>query len=134
MIAKLKMVGERMKKKMKNGDKFIEIYEKQVEFQKIIIDKFQSHISDGNIPADNPTLFQYHMTGIVEELGELLKADKRWKTHRNDTFDKENKIEELSDCFIILMNIAIHSGYEAADILSVIENKISSNLVRFKKL
>jgi NTP pyrophosphatase (non-canonical NTP hydrolase) len=110
--------------------KFEDIYQLQIAFQKEIIKKYQSHLSDGNIPADNPEMLQYHTTALVEEIGEILKADKRWKTHRNDAFDPENKLEEVADAYITLMNISIHSGYHAEQLMDVIEKKINRNIER----
>lgn len=109
---------------------FNKVYLNQIKFQEEIIKKYQSHLSNGKLPSDNPVLFQYHMTAMVEELGEVLKADKRWKTHRNDAFDPENKEEEIADCFITLMNACIFSGYDAERILNRVDKKISENLER----
>lgn len=113
-----------------SNDSFSATYLNQIEFQKEIIKKYQSHLSNGKLPVDNPELFQYHMTAIVEELGEVLKADKRWKTHRNDAFDPENKMEEISDVFITFLNICIFSGYKPEDIMYNVNSKIKRNLER----
>lgn len=109
---------------------FPEVYFNQIKFQEEIIKKYQTHLSNGMLPSDNPELFQYHMTAMVEELGEVLKADKRWKTHRNDAFDPENKIEEIADVFITLMNVCIFSGYGSSIILDRVNKKIRENLDR----
>lgn len=137
------MMSGKTKKKMKmemtgkmadqKPVQFHELYWKQLKFQEAIIKKYQSHLSDGILPVDNPELFQYHMTSMVEELGEVLKADKRWKTHRNDAFDPENKLEEISDVFIIFMNLCIYSGYGSNVVLDRVDKKISENLERMIK-
>lgn len=112
---------------MMNGKKkttFEKLFEKQKEFQELIENKE---------PQDNPKLFQYHMTAMAEELGEILKADKRWKTHRNATYARDEKLDEIADMFITGMNISMWSGYEVRDVLEAIENKISVNNNRIDK-
>lgn len=106
------------------NDTFHRIYHEQFKFQKKV---------EGVTPDDNPLKFQYHMHAMIEELGEVLKADKRWKTHRNDTFNPEEKLDELSDCFITLMNVAIWSGFGSLDLEDAIEKKITINNQRLEK-
>jgi NTP pyrophosphatase (non-canonical NTP hydrolase) len=133
MIGMKKMTMRRMIGKMGHSAvaSFENAYEKQIAFQKEIIKKYQSHIMDHkDLPLDNPDLFQYHMTAIVEELGEVLKADKRWKTHRNDAFDPENKLEEIADVFITAINICIFSGYDSSKIMDKVNSKILDNYGR----
>lgn len=93
---------------------------------------FQSQVEQ-QLPHDCPKRFQYHMTALQEEMGEVLKADKRWKTHRNTTHDPEEKMDELADCWISLMNITMWSGIDARDMLNGIETKIAENLKRLEK-
>lgn len=93
---------------------------------------FQSSI-EGTTPKDDPVKFQYHVTAMVEELGEVLKADKRWKTHRNTTFVREEKMDELADCWITMMNVTMWSGIRIDEMLNGIENKIAENLKRLEK-
>ena len=78
-------------------------------------------------PTDNPVWFQYHVTAMSEELGEILKADKRWKTHRNERYEPSEKLDELADIFITAMNIAIYSGFSHDQVSSSIINKIKTN-------
>jgi NTP pyrophosphatase (non-canonical NTP hydrolase) len=92
---------------------------------------FQRKINKGaNIPEDNVDLFQYHMLALSEEIGEVLKADKRWKTHRNDRFVVDEKLDELADCFITLINIACYSGFGADVMSTAILDKIKKNIER----
>lgn len=94
---------------------------------------FQSQVENMS-PSDNPGRFQYHITALQEEVGELLKADKRWKTHRNEAHDPEEKLSEMADCFITLMNIALWSGYNGDDITKAISTKITENRERLNLL
>jgi NTP pyrophosphatase (non-canonical NTP hydrolase) len=96
-----------------------DIFNAQMEFQK--------SITGLQTPVDDVTWFNYHMTAMTEELGEVLRADKRWKTHRNAKFDPENKLEEIADVFITAINIALYSNYNAKDIANRIMTKIQEN-------
>lgn len=77
------------------------------------------------VPVDDVALASYHVQQLMSEIGEVLDADKRWKSHRNDKFDKEAKLEELADCFIVLMNIAMFSGFDGRTMAEVIEKKLN---------
>ena len=103
--------------------KFESLFNRQKMFQEII---------EHELPFDDPKRFQYHMNAMVEELGEVLKADKRWKTHRNTTFNREEKLDELSDCFITLLNIALWSNFTQDELLDGIDRKIAENFERIK--
>lgn len=92
--------------------------------------KFQEEVTGATCPGDNLDHFCYHMNAMTEELGEVMKADKRWKTHRNVRFEPEEKLDEIADVFITAMNIAIHSGFTGAEIEAAIQNKIEQNYER----
>ena len=76
------------------------------------------------VPCDDVKLFSYHMQQLTSELGEVLQSDKRWKNMRNIEFDKSNKVEEIADCFIVLMNVAMFSGVDSDDMVNSILNKL----------
>ena len=103
------------------------VFQKQIAFQKIILRKKGL---DAIIPIDSKSWFVYHITAMVEELGELLKADKRWKTHRNTRYDREEKLDELADVFITAVNIAIYSGFDSEEVETAILKKIADNTKR----
>ena len=75
-------------------------------------------------PIDDVSLSSYHIQQLISEIGEVLEADKRWKSHRNDKYDKDNKLEEIADCFIVLMNVAMFSGFDGDDLTDMIEKKL----------
>lgn len=102
-------------------------------FEKLFLEqeKFQEKV-EGVAPHDCPVKFEYHIAAMVEELGEVLKADKRWKTHRNAAFVPEEKLDEISDVFITAMNIAIWSGFGVDEVIRAINNKISENFSRLE--
>lgn len=93
---------------------------------------FQEKITGATCPGDNLSQFSYHIQAMVEELGEVMKADKRWKTHRNERYEVSEKLDEIADVFITAMNIAIHSGFTADDIEGAIANKIKENYERLR--
>ena len=108
---------------------FSKLYEQQMNFQQNLISNgvYDDIGRDEKLPADNPKIESYHIQQLISEIGEVLDADKRWKSFRNSKVDLENKKEEIADCFIVLMNVAMFSGFTAEDILSSIEEKIKVN-------
>lgn len=112
-----------MKMKKVDGD-FQHLFNLQSEFQ--------YKITELKLPLDDVAWFQYHMSAMQEELGEVLKADKRWKTHRNIHYDPGNKLEELADVFITAMNLALYSGFTADAIKLAITAKIFENNEKLK--
>lgn len=125
MIQRRKTAGM-MRRKMMIGTNFNSSYVRQ--------SLFQMSVTGANCPGDNLEHFSYHVQAMVEELGEVMKADKRWKTHRNERYEPAEKLDEIADVFITAMNIAIHSGFTANDIEEAISNKISNNFERFSKV
>lgn len=93
---------------------------------------FQKNITGIVTPSDNVMWFAYHIAAMVEELGEVLKADKRWKTHRNVRYDRNEKKDEIADMFITAMNIALFSGLDWDDVYLAVANKILQNLEKLK--
>lgn len=77
------------------------------------------------LPMDSVSLSSYHIQQLVSEVGEILDADKRWKSHRKDSCNFSNKLEEIADCFIVLMNIAMFSGFGGDQVTKAISDKIS---------
>lgn len=131
---KLTMIGNQRTKMMngktKNKQDFYELFSKQVEFQQNILK--QKTGEEVVLPMDSVDWFSYHMQAMVEELGEVLKADKRWKTHRNSRYEKEEKLDELADVFITAMNLCIYSDFDYDDISEAISKKIEENNKRLE--
>ena len=120
----------------KERDRYLlEYYCAQCAFQKQVIKAFgyNAEVDPEQLPLDVPELSSYHLLSLLEELGELVKSDKRWKNYRNTHFDKENKLEELADCFIVLMNVAIFSGIMPHEFEAAIFNKMAENMKRIKE-
>lgn len=112
---------------------FQELYNNQIEFQQLICNTFgYGEKLSMALPKDKPDICSFHVQQLISEIGEILSADKRWKTYRNEHIDMANKKEEIADCFIVLMNIAIFSNMRAEDIIKSIEEKIEKNFKRVK--
>lgn len=126
--------GEMMMMKTTTGKKnntLKDIFEKQMHNQTLMIAKgMYGEPKVEALPVDDVSLSSYHLLQLMSELGEVLDADKRWKNFRNNKYDKDAKVEEIADCFIVLMNVAMFSGLSADDIENAVEKKISEVLER----
>lgn len=103
------------------------VYDLQKRFQ---TDECKAYTDMDKLPCDNPEMFKYHTMFLMEELGELIKTDKRWKHFRNDKYDRDDKLSELADCFICLMNVALFSGFNGEEVREAVINKIFKNYTR----
>ena len=87
-------------------------------------DEVEKTSFDVELPVDDPKLFSYHVQQLMSEIGELLDADKRWKNFRNGKYDKDSKLEEIADCFIVLVNICLFSGVSHIELINKVIDKI----------
>lgn len=124
------MSGTKMSGKNKTLE---ECYDEQVKFQKEVAKKYGYNVDVKNIPEDNIEVAKYHMLALLEEAGELVKSDKRWKNYRNTYYDKQNKLEELSDCIITLFNVAMFSGISGKELAEALETKMNENYNRIRE-
>ena len=119
-----------------NNYSFHNMFLKQAENQRNMFEKgMYNGFSDNDgkfteLPVDDPKLSSYHIQQLISAIGEVLEADKRWKNFRNDAYDKDAKLDEIADCFIVLMNIAMFSGFDSIDIYDAICNKIEEVSIR----
>ena len=117
-------------------DSFYNMFLRQAENQRSMFEKgMYDGFSDNDgkfteLPIDDPKLASYHIQQLVSEIGEILEADKRWKNFRNNVYDKDAKLDEIADCFIVLMNIAMFSGFDAVDVYDAVSNKIEEVSIR----
>lgn len=86
-------------------------------------DDFKSEGTNA-VPADDIRLMSYHIQHLMSEIGEVLDADKRWKNSRNHKYDKAAKLKEIADCFIVLMNVSMFSGFDGGEIAQAIIQKV----------
>lgn len=122
------------KMKMNGKNKTLEeCYDEQVKFQKEVVKKYGYNVDVKNIPEDNIEVAKYHMLALLEEAGELVKSDKRWKNYRNTYYDKQNKLDELSDCIITLFNVAMFSGISGKELAEALETKMNENYNRIRE-
>ena len=96
---------------------------KQGMFAGFVSSELSDEIAMTGLPIDSPTLSSYHVQHLISEIGEVLDADKRWKNFRNEKYDKAAKVDELADCFIVLMNICMYSDINAGELELAIMNK-----------
>lgn len=83
---------------------------------------------------DSPMDMAGSILGLLGEAGEVLQADQRWKRNgRNTHYDRKNKVEEIADCFIFLINTCIYSDVTSFEIMNAIKDKIEKNVERYKK-
>jgi len=107
---------------MTNGKlDFAALFNHQLAFQALIT-------GEKSLPKDSVRWFSYHVQAMVEEMGEVLRADKRWKTHRNVFYDENNKMEEIADIFITALNLAIFSGLDARKLYDIVFLKMEQNI------
>lgn len=106
------------------------IFNHQMLYQHMVLTKIKDETT--TLPTDNVEWFSYHIQAMVEELGEVMKADKRWKTHRNERYNKDEKKDELADVFITFINLCLFSGFSVEEIKQAIFKKIEENFIRFK--
>lgn len=98
-----------------------------------VYDRFKNETTT-SVPVDDINLASYQMQQLMSEVGEVLDADKRWKSHRNDKYDRNGKLEEIADCFIVLMNVAMFSGFNGLELTEVIEKKLDVVTERINKI
>lgn len=115
---------------------FENAFKKQLRNQQALVDKhtYDDYMSSNDyfelvdcgesLPYDSVQLCSYHVQQLMSEIGEVLDADKRWKNFRNEKYDPDAKLDEIADCMIVLMNIAIFSGFNATDVMSAINTKL----------
>ena len=131
MMMMKKMIG---RTKMSKG--LDELFERQGEIQRemfkqgmyagFVSDSVSDDIVISGLPVDLPTLSSYHIQHLISEIGEVLDADKRWKNFRADKYDKDAKVEELADCFIVLINICMYSDINAGELELAIIDKLET--------
>lgn len=107
---------------------FATLFNMQMKNQKQMFDKGMyegfTSVNSNDLPNDDIRLMSYHVMQLMSEIGELLDSDKRWKNFRNEKFEKDEKLKELADCFIVLMNVVMFSGFSAREIVQAIADKI----------
>lgn len=121
------MIGEMMTMSMMMNGKinFEEIFKKQMQNQnRMLVLGLYENENAVEVPFDDVKISSYHIQQLISEIGEVLSADKRWKNFRNEKYDKENKLEEIADCFIVLMNIAMFSGISYDMLIEKLNEKV----------
>lgn len=85
-----------------------------------------------NCYGDKPLAMSESILGLLCEAGEVLQADQRWKSNkRNSYYNRAEKVEELADCYIFLINACIYSDVSSYEIMNAISDKIIKNKERY---
>ena len=124
------------------NNSFGALFDSQAENQRMMFERGMYGFVDNpevdgkytELPIDEPKLASYHIQQLVSEIGEVLDADKRWKNFRNDFYNRDAKLEELADCFIVLMNISMFSGFSADEVYNAISSKIEEVGIRISDM
>lgn len=110
-----------------SNDSFLDLFNAQFMNQERLLlqGKYEGFTDRFDLePVDDPRLCSYHIQQLMSEIGEVLEADKRWKNFRNEKVDRAAKTDEIADCFIVLMNVAMFSGMTAQETYDAIKKKI----------
>ena len=110
-----------------SNDSFLDLFNAQLMNQEWLLQqgKYEGFTDRFDFePVDDPRLCSYHIQQLISEIGEVLEADKRWKNFRNEKVDRAAKADEIADCFIVLMNVAMFSGMTAQETYNAIKQKI----------
>ena len=87
-----------------------EMFDMQIKLQRRI------YYGEPILPSMQPGLLPMTITGIVEELGEILHAQSSWKNWRVSTpVDKVNLDEEVADLWHFVINLTMQLGYSAEE-------------------
>lgn len=130
----MKTIGKNMKNNKIESATIKDIYEMQAQNQMIMLSRgMYGKERLIFLPIDDVQLCSYHIQQLMSEVGEVLDADKRWKNFRNEKYDKEAKAEEIADCFIVLLNIAMFSGIGSKQLDDMVCNKIKKVKERIEK-
>lgn len=97
-------------------------------------EEFQKKLGYKNVPEDNALMAKHHILGLIGEIGEVLQADQRWKDNgRNEYYDKDEKLIEIADCLIYLVNVCLYSNFSAEELYEAAVKKIDKNFKRLEK-
>lgn len=116
-------------------DSFKELFEKQMQNQMLMLLNRMYEVKESLciLPKDDISLASYHVLQLISEIGEVLDADKRWKNFRNDKYEEKSKADEIADCFIVLMNVAMFSGIGPEMLYKAIDEKVNIVYDRINK-
>lgn len=108
---------------------FEDIFDYQQKTQELLLkdglyDAYCDGANEIELPCDKIELASYHIQQLVSEIGEVLDADKRWKNFRNEKYEPEAKLEELADVLIVVMNVAMFSGFSAVQLYDEVCSKL----------
>jgi len=115
--------------------RFHNIYEKQREFENLIISKSKSLPNKLLSEFDEKEKVAFSKELILlthTELGELIDAIGNFKLHKTQKDSGEGKsvIDEIADCLIFILNLSLTHGFSSEQLLEAIEKKQQINFKR----
>lgn len=123
-------IAELFNKQLANQSKLLELG----TYDKVAGEDTVEKIKEAGIPYDSPRICSYHVQQLISEIGEVLEADKRWKNFRNERFDRAEKLDEIADCIIVILNVTIFSGYSDDELYNAVKHKLDVVLDRINKI
>lgn len=112
---------------MNNEDTLVQMFEKQKEFQKMLVGI--------DLPKVDYDCLNYTITALIAELGEVLQADKNWKNWKKTKdakIDREALLDEVVDVYHFIINMTLYLGFDAEDIIKKFFEKNKINFERQK--
>jgi NTP pyrophosphatase (non-canonical NTP hydrolase) len=115
---------------------FKEIYEKQFEFESMIVKKSKffnenKELADLN-DKEKTSLMKELILYLIKETTELLDAIGNYKMHKTKKDDPKIKEipSEIADCMIFVLDFALIYGLSAEDLLKAVAEKQKINFQR----
>lgn len=114
---------------------FNEIYEKQIDFENLILSKSKTWPNKKISEFDEKEKVSFTKEMILythQELSELISAVGNYKMHKTkrDNPNYKEIPEEIADCFIFILNLAITHNLTAEQLLEVVSQKQMKNFKR----
>ena len=111
--------------------------EQMFEFQKQLQLAHNRHLKA--VPFDDPELCWTHISAAMYELAEAVQEDNRWKTLITDgkikvRYDREAKLEELTDAMHYLINAVLLSGCDIQEFVDTYVRKNKTLIERAEKV
>jgi NTP pyrophosphatase (non-canonical NTP hydrolase) len=119
-------------------NKFEKLYDKQSEFEDMLIMKIQTLPNKPLIDFDKKeqASFSKELALLLyQEVGEFVNAVGNYKLHKTKEDGKDIKEikEEIADMFIFVLDMALAHKLTATELLNEIEQKQNKNFERQKK-
>lgn len=105
----------------------------KLEYMFICQKNLQKSLLGVKLPKDSPELIAPYALGLVSEIGEVLQANKRWKsgmskTGGDDQYCNQKEVtSELTDCLLYFINLCLACNIDYEDLFESfigVQNKV----------